>query len=79
MILNGTPLLLRKISNDRIIPPDYDLSEEWVIPPGGIIPHWILRLLGRPPPDDDFEEELAEKEDPRSAEVISNEDYGNAS
>jgi len=76
MLLNGIPFLLRKISRDRIIPPDHDLAEEWVIPPGGIIPRWILILLRREPVEpetevertaqDDSEKEGSEKEDPRS-------------
>jgi len=41
MILNGIPLFLKKISKGRIVPPDYDLAEEWVIPPGGIVPSWM--------------------------------------
>ncbi|CAL1702767.1 unnamed protein product [Somion occarium] len=41
VLLNGTALVLRKISNDRILPPTYDSSEPWVIPPGGIVPTWM--------------------------------------
>ncbi|KAG6828241.1 hypothetical protein H0H92_008675 [Tricholoma furcatifolium] len=42
MLINGIALLLRKITNDRIIPPNYyEDSEEWVIPPGSIFPGWI--------------------------------------
>jgi adenine/guanine/hypoxanthine permease len=41
MLLNGIPFFLKKISGGRIIPPDYDLSEEWTVPPGGIIPPWM--------------------------------------
>jgi AGZA family xanthine/uracil permease-like MFS transporter len=73
MILNGVPFILRKISKGRIVPSDYDLAEEWVIPPGGIIPHWILKLLGRAPPVPyEEEEELSEKKN----DVVSKEDEG---
>jgi len=63
LLINGIPYILKKVSNGRIIPPDYNLSEEWVIPPGGVVPHWILRLLGRTPPSLEYqlEEEHAEK------------------
>ncbi|KIJ67206.1 hypothetical protein HYDPIDRAFT_186086 [Hydnomerulius pinastri MD-312] len=47
ILLNGSVWILRKISNDRITPPNYDASEPWVIPPGGIIPSWVKILLGR--------------------------------
>ncbi|KAF9467644.1 xanthine/uracil permease [Collybia nuda] len=48
VLINGIPLILRKLSNGRIIPPNYyEDSEEWVIPPGSILPYWIRRLLGR--------------------------------
>ena len=41
MLLNGIPYLLKKISRGRIVPPDYDLAEEWTVPPGGVIPPWM--------------------------------------
>jgi AGZA family xanthine/uracil permease-like MFS transporter len=41
VILNGIPLVLKKITGGRILPPNYDASEEWIIPPGGIIPVWM--------------------------------------
>ncbi|KAF8804071.1 xanthine/uracil permease [Phlegmacium glaucopus] len=41
MVLNGIPLLLKKVSGGRLVPPDYDLAEEWVLPPGGIVPNWM--------------------------------------
>jgi AGZA family xanthine/uracil permease-like MFS transporter len=41
ILLNGTAMLLNKISGGRIVPPNYETSEEWVIPPGGIIPYWM--------------------------------------
>ncbi|KAJ3492690.1 hypothetical protein NLJ89_g11181 [Agrocybe chaxingu] len=40
IVLNGIPLILKKISGGRIAPPEYDLAEEWVIPQVG------LRRLG---------------------------------
>ena len=41
MLLNGIPLALKKISGGRIVPSDSESAEEWVIPPGGIIPPWV--------------------------------------
>jgi AGZA family xanthine/uracil permease-like MFS transporter len=41
MILNGVPWVFRKISNNRFSPPNYDASEPWVTPPGGILPFWL--------------------------------------
>ncbi len=41
MLLNGIPLVLKKVTGGRIVPPDYDAAEEWVIPPGGITPVWV--------------------------------------
>ncbi|KAF9483668.1 xanthine/uracil permease [Pholiota conissans] len=45
MLLNGIPLILRKLSKGRIVPHEYELSEEWVIPPGSLIPPWILKAI----------------------------------
>jgi AGZA family xanthine/uracil permease-like MFS transporter len=53
ILLNGVAWSLRKISGNRISPPNYEASEEWVIPPGSIIPYWIRKILGRVPADDD--------------------------
>ncbi|KII84775.1 hypothetical protein PLICRDRAFT_179116 [Plicaturopsis crispa FD-325 SS-3] len=47
VILNGIPLALRKLSGDRVIPPNLDASEPWVVPPGGIVPIWLQHLTGR--------------------------------
>lgn len=41
VLINGIPLALKKISGGRIVPPNYDAAEEWVIPPGGIVPLWM--------------------------------------
>lgn len=42
VLINGIPLILRKISKGRIIPPNYyEDSEEWIIPPGSILPNWM--------------------------------------
>ncbi|KAG6329725.1 hypothetical protein ID866_9364 [Astraeus odoratus] len=41
LIINGFVWIVRKASNDRFTPPNYDASEPWVIPPGGIIPSWV--------------------------------------
>lgn len=41
ILLNGIPWAIRKLSGKRISPPNYDSSEPWVIPPGGIMPFWL--------------------------------------
>lgn len=41
MILNGFALAVTKLSKGRVTPHEYDLSEKWVIPPGGIFPPWL--------------------------------------
>jgi len=51
--INFIPWALRKLSNDRIVPPNYDASEEWTVPPGSIFPSWMLRLTGRSPPKEE--------------------------
>ncbi|KAF5343479.1 hypothetical protein D9757_014242 [Collybiopsis confluens] len=47
LAINFIPWAIRKLTRDRIVPPNYDASEEWVIPPGSIFPFWILKLTGR--------------------------------
>lgn len=47
MILNGVPWLLRHATGGRLLPPDYDLAEQWVIPPGGFAPPWWRALRNR--------------------------------
>lgn len=47
VLLNGVPWLIQKATGGRIVPPDLDASEEWVIPPGSIVPYWIRKLAGR--------------------------------
>ena len=41
VLINGIAWALRKVSGDRIVPPNYDSAEPWVIPPGGIVPAWM--------------------------------------
>jgi len=41
VLLNGIPLALRKLSGGRLAPDQYDLAEEWVVPPGGFAPPWL--------------------------------------
>jgi len=41
LLLNGIPLVLRKLSRDRLLPTDYEVKEHWAIPPGGIVPIWV--------------------------------------
>ncbi|KAG9312542.1 permease family-domain-containing protein [Chiua virens] len=47
LLLNGSVWIVRKLTDGRISPPNYDASEPWVIPPGGIIPGWIKYLMNR--------------------------------
>ncbi|PBK98553.1 xanthine/uracil permease [Armillaria gallica] len=47
IILNGVPWIIGKLTSGRLLPPTIDAAEEWVIPPGGIIPPWITNMLGR--------------------------------
>ncbi|KAG1785270.1 permease family-domain-containing protein [Suillus plorans] len=47
VIINGFVWIVSKISNNAIMPPNYDASEPWVIPPGGIVPAWVNVLLRR--------------------------------
>ncbi|KAK0447385.1 permease family-domain-containing protein [Desarmillaria tabescens] len=48
IVLNGVPWILGKLTNGRLLPPTIDAAEEWVIPPGGILPAWIRKLIGKP-------------------------------
>jgi AGZA family xanthine/uracil permease-like MFS transporter len=70
MILNGVPLALKKISGGRIVPPDIEAAEAWVIPPGGITPPWINKLIKMknkhflPKEDDNVPSDSNEKESP---------------
>ncbi|KIP04430.1 hypothetical protein PHLGIDRAFT_129527 [Phlebiopsis gigantea 11061_1 CR5-6] len=45
ILINGVAWLLRKITNDRLVPPNFDAAEPWVIPPGSIVPTW-MRWVG---------------------------------
>ncbi|KIY44735.1 xanthine/uracil permease [Fistulina hepatica ATCC 64428] len=51
LIINGIPWILMKVSRDRIIPPNFENSEEWIVPPGGIVPFWIQKLMGKETPE----------------------------
>ena len=41
IVINGIPWLIMKATGNRIVPPNYENSEEWVIPPGSIFPGWM--------------------------------------
>ncbi|KIY67031.1 hypothetical protein CYLTODRAFT_454849 [Cylindrobasidium torrendii FP15055 ss-10] len=56
MLLNILPWIAGKLSGGRLLPPTIDASEEWVIPPGGIVPPWILKLMGRKPYEYEMDE-----------------------
>jgi len=48
MIINGIPLILRKVSGGRIVPTNnYETAEKWHIPPGSLVPGWMQRLRGK--------------------------------
>ncbi|KAI0699499.1 xanthine/uracil permease [Cerioporus squamosus] len=47
VLLNGGAWVLRKATGGRLVPPNYDMAETWVIPPGGIVPGWVKALTGR--------------------------------
>jgi len=47
VIINGFVWAVSRISSGKVLPPNYDASEPWVIPPGGIVPTWIKILLNR--------------------------------
>ena len=44
LLLNVLPFLIRKATGDRIVPPLYDLSEQWRVPPGGFAPLWMRNV-----------------------------------
>ncbi|CAK5281425.1 unnamed protein product [Mycena citricolor] len=46
ILLNGIPWIIARLSGNRILPPNIDMSEEWSIPPGSIIPFWMRKLVG---------------------------------
>jgi len=43
-ILKGLPLLVAKISNNRLVPGDFERREVWQKPTGGFAPLWMRRL-----------------------------------
>lgn len=47
MLINGIAFFVILVTNERIVPSNYENSEQWVIPPGSIVPPWILKLLGK--------------------------------
>lgn len=73
ILINGIAWALRKVSGDRITPPNYDEAEQWVIPPGGIVPVWMLKLAGKytPPEDHPLEES---KEDTQSQKASASDE-----
>ncbi|KAJ7647513.1 xanthine/uracil permease [Roridomyces roridus] len=41
LILNGIPWAISRFTDGRIVPPNIELSEEWTVPPGSILPPWM--------------------------------------
>ncbi|KAF7298171.1 hypothetical protein HMN09_01038900 [Mycena chlorophos] len=44
LCLNGTTRIITIITRGRIVPPSIEYSEEWSVPPGGLIPVWLRKL-----------------------------------
>ncbi|KAJ7668410.1 permease family-domain-containing protein [Mycena polygramma] len=51
--LNGIPWMISRLTGGRVVPPNIEMSEEWVVPPGGILPYWLRKLTGTIPEPDD--------------------------
>ncbi|KAJ8091827.1 hypothetical protein PM082_021063 [Marasmius tenuissimus] len=66
-VINGIPWVLMKVSRDRIVPPSYEVAEEWTVPPGSIWPAWLLYLLGRRETDEDMQ--MQDRDMHRSASI----------
>jgi len=47
VVINSVPWILRKVSKGKITPPTYGSAEPWVVHPGGVVPPWIKKLVGR--------------------------------
>ncbi|KAJ7603824.1 permease family-domain-containing protein [Roridomyces roridus] len=47
LLLNGLPWVIARFTDRRIVPANMDMSEEWVIPPGGLMPFWMRKVLRR--------------------------------
>ncbi|TFK51558.1 hypothetical protein OE88DRAFT_1801488 [Heliocybe sulcata] len=45
--INGIPWIIKRLSGGRIVPTTYDLAEGWTVPPGGLMPYWMKKILGR--------------------------------
>ncbi|KIK05624.1 hypothetical protein K443DRAFT_674923 [Laccaria amethystina LaAM-08-1] len=68
ILLNAVPLAITKLSRGRLIPNNIENSEEWVIPPGGIVPYWMLKLVGRAPPPVEEADDEKSTDDVHSSE-----------
>ncbi|KAK0436458.1 permease family-domain-containing protein [Armillaria borealis] len=76
ILLNGIPWIIGKLTSGRLLPPTIDAAEEWVIPPGGIIPPWIRKIIGKPLVID---EHAMEERHPRSSVDTASQDHAVAS
>ncbi|KAK7043065.1 hypothetical protein VNI00_008803 [Paramarasmius palmivorus] len=80
MTINGIPWVVTKVSNGRIVPPSYRYAEEWSVPPGGLIPRWILVLTGRAQLNEAVDDRNADIRRSSSVDTTSQEhDKGNES
>ncbi|KAF9530658.1 xanthine/uracil permease [Crepidotus variabilis] len=41
VLLNGIPLIIKTLTRGRVIPFNYHRADEWIVPPGGILPPWM--------------------------------------
>ena len=66
IVINAPAWVLRKTTG--LTPPNYDLAERWVVPPGGIVPGWIKYLAGTRNADNDMQmqQRRSPSEDERS-------------
>ncbi|KAJ7072506.1 permease family-domain-containing protein [Mycena amicta] len=46
LCLNGTTRIITFVSGGRVVPPNIEYSEEWSVPPGGLVPIWIRKITG---------------------------------
>ncbi|KAJ7190167.1 permease family-domain-containing protein [Mycena pura] len=44
-VLNGIPWVITRLTGGRIVPPSIEMSEELSIPPGGLVPIWMRKVI----------------------------------
>ncbi|KAJ7086457.1 permease family-domain-containing protein [Mycena belliarum] len=78
LVLNGIPWALRRLTGGRIVPPNLEMSEEWVVPPGGMMPYWMRKVLGKETTED-AGLQLEERHEDDSVEPVSARKFDNVS